>query len=212
MKLKRQEKRICLTIIFHNRRRRMLITRSRASQKEKVNIHSIELIERFILNVCVFLKMSWVQVELIVAIEVSVIACKLIYNLKEICLFSEWNKWPTCKFSSRREWWWSFEWFTTTNFSNVEINWRKWSHEKSKQISCINSVRKTHYLCFEQNSSLSKLTGTSALKKKDNPLTLAAMAASSSTSSSTVKPDDKNTQDRFMQYQKQAKLKAEQVC
>ncbi|CAF1617507.1 unnamed protein product, partial [Adineta ricciae] len=63
---------------------------------------------------------------------------------------------------------------------------------------------------LKRNSSLSKLTGTSALKKKDNPLTLAAMAASTSTSSTAVKPDDKVAQDRFMQYQKQAKLKAEQ--
>ena len=37
------------------------------------------------------------------------------------------------------------------------------------------------------------------------------MAASTSAPSSTVKPDDKVAQDRFMQYQKQAKLKAEQV-
>jgi hypothetical protein len=42
-------------------------------------------------------------------------------------------------------------------------------------------------------------------------LTLAAIAASTSAPSSTVKPDDKVAQDRFMQYQKQAKLKAEQV-
>ncbi len=42
-------------------------------------------------------------------------------------------------------------------------------------------------------------------------MTLAAIAASTSAPSSTVKPDDKVAQDRFMQYQKQAKLKAEQV-
>jgi hypothetical protein len=42
-------------------------------------------------------------------------------------------------------------------------------------------------------------------------LTLAAMAATTSTTSSTVKPDDKVAQDRFVQYQKQAKLKLEQV-
>jgi len=48
--------------------------------------------------------------------------------------------------------------------------------------------------------------------KKDNLRTLAAtMAATASAPSSTVKPDDKVAQDRFMQYQKQAKLKAEQV-
>jgi hypothetical protein len=42
-------------------------------------------------------------------------------------------------------------------------------------------------------------------------LTLAAMAATTSAPSSTVKPDDKVAQDRFVQYQKQAKLKLEQV-
>lgn len=47
--------------------------------------------------------------------------------------------------------------------------------------------------------------------KKENFLKLAAMAANTSAPSSTVKPDDKVAQDRFMQYQKQAKLKAEQV-
>ncbi len=63
---------------------------------------------------------------------------------------------------------------------------------------------------FEKDSSLSKLASGSSLKK-ENFLTLAAMAASTSAPSSTVKPDDKVAQDRFMQYQKQAKLKAEQV-
>jgi hypothetical protein len=47
--------------------------------------------------------------------------------------------------------------------------------------------------------------------RKDNLLTLASLAASTPAPSSTVKPDDKVAQDRFMQYQKQAKLKAEQV-
>ena len=47
--------------------------------------------------------------------------------------------------------------------------------------------------------------------KKENLLKLASLAASTSTSTATVKPDDKFAQDRFMQYQKQAKLKAEQV-
>ncbi len=61
-----------------------------------------------------------------------------------------------------------------------------------------------------KDSSLSKLASGSSLRK-ENFLTLAAMAASTSTPSSTVKPDDKVAQDRFMQYQKQAKLKAEQV-
>lgn len=42
-------------------------------------------------------------------------------------------------------------------------------------------------------------------------MSLAAKTATTSASSSTVKPDDKIAQDRFMQYQKQAKLKAEQV-
>ncbi len=42
-------------------------------------------------------------------------------------------------------------------------------------------------------------------------MTLAAMAATTSAPSSTVKPDDKVAQDRFVQYQKQAKLKLEQV-
>ncbi len=64
---------------------------------------------------------------------------------------------------------------------------------------------------FSKDSSLSKFAGGSSLKK-DNFLSLAAAAASTSTpTSSTVKPDDKVAQDRFMQYQKQAKLKAEQV-
>ncbi len=62
----------------------------------------------------------------------------------------------------------------------------------------------------EKDSSLSKLAGGSSLKK-ENFLTLAAMAANTTAPSSTVKPDDKVAQDRFMQYQKQAKLKAEQV-
>jgi len=61
-----------------------------------------------------------------------------------------------------------------------------------------------------KDSSLSKLASGSSLRK-ENFLTLAAMAASTSTPSSTVKPDDKVAQDRFMQYQKQAKLKQEQV-
>ena len=60
-----------------------------------------------------------------------------------------------------------------------------------------------------KDSSLSKLA--SGALKKDNLLTLAAMAVSTSAPTSTVKPDDKVAQDRFMQYQKQAKLKAEQV-
>lgn len=62
---------------------------------------------------------------------------------------------------------------------------------------------------LKRDSSLSKFTGSSSLRK-DNFLTLAAKAASTLTSSSTVKPDDKVTRDRFAQYQKQAKLKAEQ--
>ncbi|CAF4012893.1 unnamed protein product [Adineta steineri] len=62
---------------------------------------------------------------------------------------------------------------------------------------------------LKRDSSLSKLTGGSSLRK-DNFLTLAAAAATTSAPSSTVKPDDKVAQDRFMQYQKQAKLKAEQ--
>jgi hypothetical protein len=67
------------------------------------------------------------------------------------------------------------------------------------------------FVCLcKKDSSLSKLASGSSLKK-ENFLTLAAMAASTSASSSTVKPDDKVAQDRFMQYQKQAKLKAEQV-
>jgi hypothetical protein len=60
---------------------------------------------------------------------------------------------------------------------------------------------------LKRDSSLSKFAGG----KKDNFLSLAAAAASTSIpTSSTVKPDDKVAQDRFMQYQKQAKLKAEQ--
>jgi hypothetical protein len=65
-------------------------------------------------------------------------------------------------------------------------------------------------LFFSKDSSLSKLASGSSLKK-EKFLTLAALAASTPASSSTVKPDDKIAQDRFMQYQKQAKLKAEQV-
>lgn len=61
---------------------------------------------------------------------------------------------------------------------------------------------------LKRDASLSKLPGSSL--KKDNFLSLAAKVATSSASSSTVKPDDKIAQDRFMQYQKQAKLKAEQ--
>ncbi|CAF1287230.1 unnamed protein product [Rotaria sordida] len=62
---------------------------------------------------------------------------------------------------------------------------------------------------LKRDSNLSRLTNASSLKK-DNFLSLAAKAASTTTTSSTVKPDDKVAQDRFMQYQKQAKLKAEQ--
>lgn len=83
--------------------------------------------------------------------------------------------------------------------------------EESEALKRVRSVDRT---CFSssarlQDTSLSKLTSGSL--KKDNLLTLASLAASTSTPSSTVKPDDKVAQDRFMQYQKQAKLKAEQV-
>ncbi|CAF4448744.1 unnamed protein product [Rotaria socialis] len=61
----------------------------------------------------------------------------------------------------------------------------------------------------KRDSSLSRLTSASSLRR-DNFLSLAAKTATTSASSSTVKPDDKVAQDRFMQYQKQAKLKAEQ--
>lgn len=57
---------------------------------------------------------------------------------------------------------------------------------------------------------MTKLANESALKK-ENFLKLAEKAAHTSAPSSTVKPDDKVAQDRFMQFQKQAKLKAEQV-
>ncbi|CAF3581952.1 unnamed protein product [Rotaria sp. Silwood1] len=62
---------------------------------------------------------------------------------------------------------------------------------------------------LKRDSNLSRLTNTSSLRK-DNLLSIAAKAVSTTSSSSTVKPDDKVAQDRFMQYQKQAKLKAEQ--
>lgn len=64
----------------------------------------------------------------------------------------------------------------------------------------------------KRDLSQSKFTNSSNSLKKDNLLALAAstMAASASAPSSTVKPDDKVAQDRFMQYQKQAKLKLEQ--
>ncbi|CAF2750890.1 unnamed protein product [Rotaria sp. Silwood2] len=62
---------------------------------------------------------------------------------------------------------------------------------------------------LKRDSNFSRLTNASSLRK-ENLLSLAAKAASTTTSSSTVKPDDKVAQDRFMQYQKQAKIKAEQ--
>ncbi|CAM4812301.1 unnamed protein product [Rotaria magnacalcarata] len=61
----------------------------------------------------------------------------------------------------------------------------------------------------KRDSSLSRLTSASSLRR-DNFLSLAAKTANTSAPSSAVKPDDKVAQDRFMQYQKQAKLKAEQ--
>ena len=86
--------------------------------------------------------------------------------------------------------------------------------EALKRVNSIDRFALLIYLSFflfsKKDSSVSKLASGSSLRK-ENFLTLAAMAASTSTASSTVKPDDKVAQDRFMQYQKQAKLKAEQV-
>ena len=88
--------------------------------------------------------------------------------------------------------------------------------ESLKRVSRINTHRRLlEYECclfvrIKQDSSLTKLANDSALKK-ENFLKLAEKAAHTSASSSTVKPDDKVAQDRFMQFQKQAKLKAEQV-
>ena len=62
---------------------------------------------------------------------------------------------------------------------------------------------------FVQDTSLAKLT--SAGLRKDNLLALASKAANTSAPTPTVKPDEKMAQDRFLQYRKQAKLKAEQV-
>jgi len=61
---------------------------------------------------------------------------------------------------------------------------------------------------LKRDSSLAKLTSSGL--RKDNLLALASKAANTSAPSSTIKPDEKTTQDRFMQFQKQAKLKAEQ--